>query len=438
MTAGAPVAAPARCCLDPIPLHELQRLGGDCWQATGDDPHFRVTLPDDVLAGGVLRITADLDGERLQRPCLYFDTGGGWSEAGRIDLQPAGAGCWSALAVLPRIAGDARFDPSECAGSFQLHALRVERADPGAVVLEQLAHEAAAFPATAARVIAHANGLAANAGATAACAWLLSGGPAALRQPQGPYQHWIQAHDTLPAGAIAGLRRAVRGMRVRPLLSLILPVPASRTALARACIDSVLAQVYPDWELLLVGGGDATGPGGPPLAGHSRIRWIPGDADDAAAWNRALEAATGSWLGVLQGMPVLAPHALLAYAAAIAGQGDTAMVYSDSDRLDASGQRHAPHFRPAWNPDLFLARDYIGDTALLDIARVRAVGGFRPDHAPAIAADMRLRCLGEGSHQVTHLPLVLSHCPDAARPRDADARGEARRAALAALLGDRA
>ena len=433
---------PACVQLDPVPLHQLQRVDGSRWRATGHDPHFRVALPAHVMVGGLFRITADLEGGHLQRPCLYLDTGAGWSEAGRVDLQPEGPGCWSALAVLPPLAGDARFDPSECPGTFQLHALRVEPADAAVVVLERLAREAAEFPGTAARVLAHAGDLAATAGATATCAWLLGDGPSALRQPGAAYQDWIQAHDSLPGGAVPGLRKVVRDMRVRPLLSLVLPVPASMENLAGACIDSILAQLYPDWELLLVGGGDGTGPCSSPLirsaiARSSRIRWIPGDPDDAAAWNRALEAATGGWLGLLQGMPVLAPHALLAYASHVAGQADLVLVYSDSDQVDASGQRHSPVFRPGWNPDLFLARDYIGGTALLDIGRVRAVGGFRPDHAPAIVGDLVLRCVGDGSPRVAHLPLVLSHWPDAARI-DARALGDARRTALAAHLGDRA
>ena len=140
---------------------------------------------------------------------------------------------------------------------------------------------------------------------------------------------------------------------------------------------------------------------------------------------------------VIEGAPVLAPHALLAVADAVATHPGTRMVYSDSDRIDATGRRHAPSFRPAWNPDLFLSRDYIGGTAMFATGLVRAIGGFRADHAPAMSADMALRCLGAGDLAPVHLPLVLSHWPDAAGIDHAGIAA-ARLGALREHLGERA
>ncbi|MEN1929606.1 glycosyltransferase family 2 protein [Luteimonas sp. MJ250] len=423
--------------LDHDPLNQLQPLEDGCWLASGNDPHFSVDVPPEYRKAGIVRVTAELDGECLERPCVYFDTGHGWTEAGRVELRPDGPGFWAAVVPVTALAGAARFDPSEHAGRFHFRGLRMERLDPAGLLLDLIAEDSAAFPASAAAVLAHAMKLGQAEGKQAACEWLLSGGAGRLREPPGSYPAWISAHDTLPGGALEALRGKLRAMPARPLLSLLLPLHGASDDQLRDCVGSVQAQCYPDWELLLVG--DEAASRSPfveaALASSSRIRRIPGRADDVAAWNRALEVAAGSFLWLVEGAPLLAPHALLAVAEAAAAHPDASMVYSDCDRIDALGRRHSPSFRPAWNPGLFLSRDYVGGTALLNTRLVRAAGGFRADHAPAVGGDLALRCLDNGGRP-RHLPLVLSHWPDAGGP-DQAAVAVARRAALAGQLGDR-
>ncbi|MBJ6983445.1 glycosyltransferase family 2 protein [Luteimonas sp. MC1750] len=435
MNGTASARAPRR--LELSPLHHLQALGAGRWRAVGHDPYFQAALPPECLSGGLLRITAHIEGDALERPCLYLDHGGGWSEAGRVELHPDGPGAWTAVVHAPALAGPVRFDPSETPGAFTLHALRAEPVDPAALLIELLDQEARGCPASAAAVMARARTLADGpGGASAACAWLLDGGARALGVSGDPYQAWIGEHDTLAPAALDALRPIASRLPVRPLLSLLLPLPDAHGAEAAACIDAVLAQACPDWELLLVGGAGARPLAAAALARSRRVRWIEGRADDAGAWNQALSAASGSHLMVLEGLPRLAPHALLAYSDALGRRPDTALAYADGDRLDADGRRFAPVFRPAWNFDLFLARDYIGVGAVFALERVRAVGGFRADHAPALAADLALRCL-DATAPVLHLPLVLAHWPDAVPAVDAAAAGAARRGALADLLGER-
>nr|WP_255492246.1 glycosyltransferase family 2 protein [Luteimonas sp. MC1825] len=283
--------------------------------------------------------------------------------------------------------------------------------------------------------------MAQSSGHQATCEWLLAGGPDRVREPPGSYAGWIRLHDSPTPAELSALRSAVRALPARPLLSLLLPVSGERHDLLQACVASLRAQCYPDWELLLVC--DAQTLSTPmrdavdaAVAASSRIRIAPAPADDAAAWNLALAAAGGAWVGVIEGAPLFAPHALAALAAAAAARPDAGMIYSDCDRIDAAGRRHAPSFRPDWNPDLFLARDYIGAAVLFDVGLVRKAGGFRADHAPAMVGDLALRCVGLADATPVHVPMVLSHWPDGAGI-DLAARAEARRAALRGHLGDR-
>lgn len=423
------------------PLNQLQALDDGAWLALGDDPYFLVQLPAAARDGGTLRISVELDGEHLKRPCIYLDSGNGWTESGRVELLPDGPGHWTAVASVEALAGPARFDPSECAGRFRLGAVALEHVAPADLLLELLARDAATHPDSAAAVLAHAMALADEAGHRHACEWLLAAGPDRLRQPPGSYAAWVRLHDSPGSAELDALRSAVRTMPARPLLSLLLPLSGERHDLVRASIASLVGQCYPDWELLLVCDEEALSAPmrdtvAAAVAASSRVRLIEGRADDVAAWNLALASAAGAWMGVIEGAPVFAPHALLALAHAVASDPASGIVYSDCDRIDAAGRRHSPSLRPDWNPDLFLARDYLGSALLLDASLARAAGGFRADHAPALVADLALRCLGHADATPVHVPMVLSHWPDVAGA-DPAAHAEARRAALREHLGDR-
>lgn len=419
-------------------LGQLQALGAGEWLATGTDPCFLVRVPG---GSDITRISVELEGEALERPCVYLDTGDGWTEAGRIELAPDGRGRWTALARAGLGSGPMRFDPSERPGRFHLGRFGIEPVQPADLVLELMAREAKAFPSSAAQVLEHVAGLARTEGAATAVAWLLDGGPAALRTPPDSYAEWIEHHDTLGAGSLEALGATVRGLATRPLFSLLLPVSGVREDLLRACVDALLGQAYPDWELLLACDDGALDAGmrdaiGAAIAASSRIRRIEGPADEAATWNRALAAAEGGWFGLIEGMPVFAPHALLAFAQAAAEAPGAGLLYSDSDRIDAAGRRHSPVFRPDWNRDLFLVRDYIAPTALCDVALLRRAGGFVATEAPAMSAGLLLRSVGDEGGGPVHLPLVLSHWPDGASA-DPGAFAMARSAALGRLLGNR-
>lgn len=427
------------------PLHQLQSLGQDGWLATGDDPHFLVHLATTpAIAGGIWRIGVGLEGEHLERPCIYVDTGSGWTESDRVELRQDGPGHWTGYALVDALHGPARFDPSERSGAFRLGVLELESVEPGLLLLEQLARDAEAFPASAAQVLARGLELAQSHGLREACAWILAGGADDLRAPAGSYAAWIAEHDALDGAALESLRAGVWSRQARPLLSLLLPVAGDGHDQLDACVASLLGQCYPDWELLLVCERSGLSP---PMresvraavAASSRIRLVEGDAVDAGAWNAALGVAAGAYLAVIEGSPVFAPHALLAFGDAVASNPGAPMVYPDSDRIDGLGLRHSPSFRPDWNPDLFLARDFVGNGALFDIGRMRAAGGFRDRHAPALAADLALRCLDgfdDPGAMPVHIPMVLLHWPEVG-VQDAAACADARRHALRERLGGR-
>lgn len=96
------------------------------------------------------------------------------------------------------------------------------------------------------------------------------------------------------------------------MISLLMPTYNREATLPRA-IDSVLAQLWTDWELVIVDDGSTDGT--PALIAKytdSRIRYVklPANAGVTAARNRALDEVRGEWIGMLDSDDELVPQAL--------------------------------------------------------------------------------------------------------------------------------
>ncbi|WP_444882596.1 glycosyltransferase family 2 protein [Microbulbifer sp. PSTR4-B] len=88
------------------------------------------------------------------------------------------------------------------------------------------------------------------------------------------------------------------------------------------------------------------------------------------------------------------------------------VIYADEDLLNEAGRRCLPDFKPAWNPDLFFSRNYIGEFVLF------APGLFKfPEIYDAFfkeAWDFSLflnvlRKLKDPQREIIHVPRVLFH-----------------------------
>jgi GT2 family glycosyltransferase len=207
---------------------------------------------------------------------------------------------------------------------------------------------------------------------------------------------------------------------LEPLASIVVPFAEADLPALASCIESVLAQVDPRWELLLV----AHGPIGPDAeervrAWTSRDAWIRfvgfGGEDVAAAMNAALRSARGRLVVVLAVNELLARHALCEIARAVAKRPDLDVIYTDEDSIDPSGRHVDPWMKPGWSPDLLLAHDYIGGAYAFRRELLTLAGGPRPGFAGAERYDLLLR-LTEHASAIARIPTVLVHRTHLARP----------------------
>ena len=232
----------------------------------------------------------------------------------------------------------------------------------------------------------------------------------------GDYEAWCARRE--PAD-ISAAREAVAKLEAKPLVSLVTPVRDTPEPFLRACLASVEAQVYPEWEWVL--GDDAST--APHVATvlreaasrNPRIRVVTQAraGGTAQATNAGLSAARGEWVGLLAPDATLAPHALAEGVLAAAPSVD--VLYSDEDVLDGEGRRTAPAFKPDWSPDLLRSVDYVRHLLVARRRVLEQVSGLREGFEGAEGHDLVLR-LSEATRGIGHVAKVLYHARSGAGP----------------------
>jgi O-antigen biosynthesis protein len=232
------------------------------------------------------------------------------------------------------------------------------------------------------------------------------------RTAQSEYQQWFQ-HHRASTEELASMRHQARSFVSQPLVSILMPVFDTPVSWLGEAVDSVLSQVYENWELVLIDDGStATELLGalPALAARDRrIRLVRLESHQgiSAALNKGLDLASGEWVTFLDHDDVLEPDALFQNLRLIQENPRLDLIYSDEDKLTEAGF-DSPILKPDWSPDFFLSCNYLCHLIFLRRDLVREVGGFQPQFDGSQDYDLLLR-LSERTNQIHHIPRVLYH-----------------------------
>ncbi|MDC0715238.1 glycosyltransferase [Stigmatella sp. ncwal1] len=233
--------------------------------------------------------------------------------------------------------------------------------------------------------------------------------PRMLLPTPAEYAAWWTAHEGPARGKVEAVESA-RG----PRFSLAVPAYETPEPYLRACIESVLAQSYPDWQLCIVDDGSRGSGVEHVVRSYARkeprivFERLARNVGIAQATNAALAHATGDFVAFLDHDDVLAPRALEVVAQHIAASPQGDVFYSDEDKIDAHGVRHAPYFKPALSPDLLRSVNYICHFLVVRARLLQEVGGIRSGFEGAQDHELLLRLL-ERTQRFHHIPEVLYH-----------------------------
>ncbi len=226
------------------------------------------------------------------------------------------------------------------------------------------------------------------------------------------YQEWFERHRA-SASDLERMRHEARAFGFQPLISVIMPVFDTPVLRLEEAVESVLAQAYENWELLLIDDGSSSADllhALPDLAARDRrivLGKVGKHAGISAASNRGLELARGEWVSFLDHDDVLEPDALFQFSKLLQTHREAEMIYSDEDKLAEDGFE-APLFKPDWSPDFFLSYNYVGHLTAVRRNLVQKIGEFRSEFDSAQDYDLFLR-VAEQTNRIHHIPRVLYH-----------------------------
>ena len=230
------------------------------------------------------------------------------------------------------------------------------------------------------------------------------------------YHDWLLARR--PNRSELALQRS-REFAVQPKISLIVLLRSAMAESVRKMVDSVLAQTYPHFELMLINGCTQD----PKLQSKleesskrdSRIVILGDNGAFPPTINDGIIAASGDYLAFMGQADTLEPNALFEYVAAINDDPLVDMLYCDEDRLQANGRFGNPSFKPDFSIDLLRSSNYIRHLLVVraEMARSLAASGILLDDG-LDHYDLILRSV-ERTGNIGHIDKVLYHCCEAHR-----------------------
>jgi glycosyltransferase involved in cell wall biosynthesis len=230
------------------------------------------------------------------------------------------------------------------------------------------------------------------------------------------YWRWCKAFDTLTERDRSAIKSHIERLHYTPLISVIMPVYNTPERWLRRAIDSVRNQLYSDWELCIADDASSKPHVKAILKEYeskdARIQVVFRDTNGhiSAASNSALELAKGHFIALVDHDDELREHALYMVATELNAHRESDLIYSDEDKIDGSGRRYDAYFKPDWNPELFLAQNFISHLSVYRTRIVNELGGFRAGYEGAQDWDLAMRVIETvPSSHIRHIPQVLYH-----------------------------
>lgn len=392
-----------------VPVSESSQAteeGAVAFLAQGDDPQFRL-VP--ALAAGWYMVELKMhvpDGMANAR--FYLDMGDGESEAMAFGLPVRSSGRMAKRLLHVPATARLRFDPMAQQGEFRLRHFRIVRMPKGMALrrmhnkLQRLRHPTK--PAASALALEES--------------WRNYN---AIFEPVHgdavSYERWIDEVEAPQIPSFAQQQASMQCWPWTPTISIVLPTYNTPPPLLRECLDSVLAQTYPHWELCIADDA-STQPQVKALIEHyasrdSRIQFVlrTRNGHISQCSNSALALATGEFVALLDHDDQLPAHALFTVVQTLQAHPSAQIIYSDEDKLDPDGRRCDPFFKPDWSPDLLFSQNYMTHLLVYRHQLLQGVGGFRKGYEGSQDYDLLLRCIAHlSSHaDIVHIPQVLYH-----------------------------
>lgn len=198
-----------------------------------------------------------------------------------------------------------------------------------------------------------------------------------------------------------------------PLISIILPVYNVEECHLRECIESVIQQTYPNWELCIADDNSTKTHIKLVLEEYKaldkriRVFYRKENGHISASSNSALELVTGEFTALLDNDDVLAPFALQEVINTINSNKNIDLIYSDEDKIQ-DGLRCFPFFKRKYSKHLLYHINFVCHFAVYRTSLIKSINGFRVGYEGVQDWDLALRVM-QLTDRIAHIPKILYH-----------------------------
>lgn len=226
------------------------------------------------------------------------------------------------------------------------------------------------------------------------------------------YTAWTQKN--MPdAIALVDIKRLSDKLSYRPMVSIIVPTYNTKPQYLKDCLDSVLAQVYDNWELCVVDDASTDKNVRDMIKSYAQLdhrikyKFNKQNKHIADATNVGIGMAEGEFVSLFDHDDILWPNALYEIVKALNENKDLDFIYSDEDKITDNRHEYcAPFFKPDWNPDFLHSVNYITHFSTIRRSLLNEVGGLRGEYNGAQDWDLFLR-ITNTTDRIYHIPTVI-------------------------------
>ena len=228
------------------------------------------------------------------------------------------------------------------------------------------------------------------------------------------YDRWFRLHRS-DGQELSRQRAEVRSLGQETLFSIVVPVFCTSAAYLRAMVDSILAQTYGRFELVLVNASGECKEVDDVLASYDdpRLRVLAAENKGIATnTNVGIEASVGDYLVFVDHDDLLEPDALYRLAAQIRTRPKADLLFSADDLWgspDGGSERFfGGRFKPGWNPDLLLSYNYVFHLMAVSRYAINRIELPGPVMDGAQDYDLAWKA-SELARDICYVPYVLYH-----------------------------
>ncbi len=197
----------------------------------------------------------------------------------------------------------------------------------------------------------------------------------------------------------------------QPLFSIMMPVYNPAINYLEDAVNSVLSQIYPHWELIIID--DHSNPEVEKFltsfGDNTKLKYKRLDKNSgvSVASNEGIRLTAGDYIIFMDHDDVLEKDALVQIANFLQNKKSD-ILYTDDGTIDHKGLASFPAFKPDWSPELALSFCYVRHIVVYSRAIILQTGYFNPELNGSQDYDYFLRAT-HFTNQIDHLPIILYH-----------------------------